>query len=53
MAVLLGRREELLRGGGHVDGDGCRMLLFVARQLAREQGLVQPDTPLMITERVF
>jgi hypothetical protein len=29
------------------------MLLFVARQLAREQGLVPPETPLMITDRVF
>jgi len=26
---------------------------FYARQLAREQGLVPADTPLMIADRVF
>lgn len=47
------QREELLRIWGHVDDDGRKMLLFFARQLAREQGLVPADTPLMVTDRVF
>ena len=47
------QREELLRVRGHVDDDGRQMMLFFARQLAREQGLVPVDTPLMITDRVF
>ncbi|WPB83720.1 hypothetical protein [Sediminicoccus rosea] len=46
-------REELLRIWGHVDDDGRKMMLFFARQLAREQGLVPADTPLVITDRVF
>ena len=46
-------REELLRIWGHVDDDGRKMILFFARQLAREQALVPADTPLMITDRVF
>jgi hypothetical protein len=29
------------------------MLLSVARHFAREQELVKPDAPLMITTRVF
>jgi hypothetical protein len=29
------------------------MMVFFARQLAREQGLVPADTPLMITGCVF
>ncbi|SFL13938.1 hypothetical protein [Falsiroseomonas stagni] len=48
-----GQREELLRIWGHVDDDGRKILLFVARQLAREQGPVPVDTPLMITDCVF
>lgn len=47
------QRDELLRIWGHVDEDGRKMMLFFARQLAREQGLVPTDTPLMITDRVF
>ena len=47
------QREELLRFRGHVDDDGRKMMLFFARQLAREQGLVPADTRLMITDRVF
>lgn len=47
------QREELLRIWGHVDDDGRKMILFFARQLAREQGLVPADTPLMITDHVF
>jgi len=29
------------------------MMLLFARQVAREQGLVPADTPMMITDRVF
>ncbi|MGK7865560.1 hypothetical protein, partial [Falsiroseomonas sp. E2-1-a4] len=47
------QREELLRIWGHVDEDGRKMMLFFARELAREQGLVPVDTPLIITDRVF
>ena len=47
------QRDELLRIWGHVDNDGRKMMLFFSRQLAREQGLVPPDTPLMISNRVF
>jgi len=47
------QRDELLRIWGHVDDDGRKMILFFARQLAREQGLVPADTPLMVTDRVF
>lgn len=47
------QRDELLRIWGHVDDDGRKMMLFFARQLAREQGLVPAATPLMITDRVF
>jgi len=43
----------LLRIRGHVDDDGRQMMLFFARQLAREKGVVPADTPLMITDRVF
>ena len=45
--------EELLRVWGHVDDDGRKIVLFFARQVAREQGLVPADTPMMITDRVF
>ena len=46
-------RDEMLRIWGHVDDDGRKTMLFFARQLAREQGLVPADTPLMIADRVF
>jgi hypothetical protein len=45
--------EEVLRIWGHVDDDGRKMILHVSRQVAREQGLVPADTPLIITDRVF
>ena len=47
------QREELLRIWGAVDDDGRKMILFFARQLAREQRLVPPNTPLMMTDGVF
>ena len=46
-------REEMLRIWGHVDDDGRKMMLFFSRQLAREQGLVPADAPLIITDRMF
>lgn len=47
------QRDELLRIWGHVDDDGRKLMLFFARTLARDQGLVSPDTPLLMTDRVF
>lgn len=47
------QREELLRIWGHVDNDGRKLMLFFARSLARDQGLVSPSTPLVMTDRVF
>ena len=47
------QREEVLRIWGHVDDNGRKTMLFFARQLAREQGLIPADTPLIITDRVF
>ena len=47
------QREELLRIWGHVDDNGRKMILFFARQLAKEQGLVPADAPLVITARAF
>lgn len=46
-------REEMFRIWDHVDDDGRKMILFLSRQVARDQGLVPADTPLMITDRVF
>jgi hypothetical protein len=47
------QRDELLRIWGHVDDDGRKLMLFFARTLARDQGLVPSDTPLLMTDRVF
>lgn len=47
------QREELLRIWGHVDDDGRKLMLFFARSLARDQGLVPPSAPLVMTDRVF
>jgi hypothetical protein len=45
--------DELLRIWGHVDDDGRKLMLFVARAVAREQGLVEQSTPLIMTKREF
>ena len=45
--------DEFARVWGAVDDDGRKVILFVSRQLARDQGLVPADTPLMIIDRVF
>lgn len=47
------QRDEMLRIWGHVDDDGRKLMLFFSRTLARDQGLVPPDTPLVMTDRVF
>jgi hypothetical protein len=47
------QREELLRIWGHVDDEGRKLMLFFARSLARDQGLVPSSTPLVMTDRVF
>jgi hypothetical protein len=47
------QRDELLRIWGHVDDDGRKLMLFFARTLARDQGLVPSDAPLLMTDRVF
>lgn len=47
------QREELLRIWGHVDDDGRKLMLFFARTLARDQGLIPQSTPLVITGQVF
>jgi hypothetical protein len=49
----LAQREELLRIWGHVDDDGRKLILFFARSLARDQRLVPPSAPLLLTDRVF
>lgn len=46
-------REEMLRIWDAVGNDDRKMMLFFARSLARDQGLVPPNTPLMITAPVF
>jgi len=45
--------DEVARVWGAVDDDGRKVILFVSRQLAREQGIVPADTPLIITNRVL
>lgn len=47
------QRDELLRIWGAVDHDGRKMLLYFARALARDQGLVPAATPLVITDHAF
>lgn len=39
------QRQELLRIWGHVDDDGRKLMLFFARSLARDQGLIPPSWP--------
>lgn len=47
------QRDEMLRIWGHVDDNGRKLMLFFARTLARDQGLVPPGTPLLMTDGVF
>lgn len=45
--------DEVARVWGAIDDDGRKVILFVSRQLARDQGLVPADTPLIINDRVL
>lgn len=45
--------DEVGRIWGAVDDDARKMILFLARSIARNQGLVAVETPLLITDRVF
>lgn len=47
------QRGEMLRIWGRVDDDGRKLMLFFARTLARDQGLVPPNTPLLMIDRGF
>ncbi|WP_439580693.1 hypothetical protein [Elioraea sp.] len=47
------QREEFLRIWDAVDDNGRKMLLFIARGILREQGLVPAPTPLVLTDRVL
>jgi hypothetical protein len=46
------QRDEFLRIWDMVDDDGRKLMLFFSRTVAREQGLVAPGTPLVMTARV-
>ena len=47
------QREEYFRIWDLVDDDGRKVMLFVARTVACDQGLVPPGTPLLMTDRVL
>lgn len=47
------QREEYLRIWDGVTDDSRKVLLFFSRAVAREDGLVPPDTLLVMTDRVF
>ena len=47
------QRAEVLRVWDALDEDGRKVLLFTARQAAREKGLIDPNMPLVITDRAF
>lgn len=44
---------ELERIWNAVDDDGRKMLLYFARQLAKEQGLVPLGTPLVMADQML
>jgi hypothetical protein len=46
------QREDYLRIWDMVGDDSRKVMLFFSRTVAREQGLVAPGTPLVMTERV-
>ena len=46
------QREEYLRIWDLVDDDSRKVMLFFVRTVARDQGLVSPSTPLVMTDRV-
>lgn len=45
--------EEVGRVWHAVDDEGRKMILYFVRSIAREQGLVAPATPLLMTDRVL
>ena len=47
------QREESLRIWDLVNDDSRKVLLFLVRTVVRDQGLVSPSTPLVMTERVI
>lgn len=47
------QRDEYLRNGDPVDDDHRKMLIFFARGMTQDAGLVPPGTPLLMTDRVF
>ncbi|WP_203075763.1 hypothetical protein [Falsiroseomonas ponticola] len=47
------QREEYLRIWDLVDDDSRKVMLFFARTVARDQGLVPLSTPLVMTDRVL
>ena len=47
------QREEYLRIWDAMDVENRKALLFLARQMAKEVGLVPPESSLMMTDRVF
>lgn len=47
------QRDEYIRIWDAVDDDHRKMLIFFARSMAQDAGLVPPSTPLLMTDRVF
>jgi hypothetical protein len=47
------QRDEMLRIWDSLDDDSRKVMLFFARSVARDQRLVPPKTPLVMTDRVF
>ena len=46
-------REECSRIWDALDDEHLKVLVFMHRQIAKEAGLVPPNTPLMISDGVF
>jgi hypothetical protein len=47
------QRDEYIRIWDAVDDDRRKVLIFFARGIAQDAGLVPPNTPLLMTDRVF
>lgn len=47
------QRDEYLRIWDAVDDDRRKVLIFFARGIAQDAGLVPPNTSLLMTDRVF
>lgn len=47
------QRDEYVRIWDAVDDERRKALIFVARGIARDAGLVPPSAPLVMTDRVF